>query len=437
MGRLWKTLGALALVLPVAYHYFTFAPREGARGRTVVRYMAWGYPSQLKTEAELVRTFESLPENKDIKVDFIMAPMSSYYDKLQMMFASKTGPDVVRVNPDHFYAYQQLGYLHPLSGLMNADPDYHAEDFWPAALRGMDVDGDRYGVGVLFTTTLVYYNKTIFRKMGVKDPWERYQEGHWTWDDFLDAARATTIYDESGRPVQYGTSQLGSLTNVMNVVGGQGGKIVSDDGKTTLVNTPEVISAIEWLYDLTHKYKVAPTPQQGAMSVFSFESGKLAMMIDSSGESPTLRDSITQFEWDIAPSPEGSTGLSAGYGAHVLVMNKDTKVADAAWRFMSFMISPTAETLLGCRLRRCIPTRKAIALSDDYLHADRVPFNMSAFIARIEQPQPPVVYSAKWPEWSTVWGANLDRVFLADVPARQAMDDAAVKIDDILQGRDY
>ncbi len=437
MGRLWKALGALALVLPVLYHYATLAPREESRGRTVVRYMAWGYPSQLNTERDLVRTFESLPENKDIKVDFIMAPMSSYYDKLQMMFASKTGPDVVRINADHFYAYQDRGYLRPLTSLMAADPGYSDDDFWPAALRDKSVDGVRYAVGVLFTTTLVYYNKTIFERMGVKDPWERYNEGHWTWADFLDAARATTIYDEAGRPVQYGTSQMGGIYNVMDVVGGQGGRIISDDRRTSLVNSPKVVDCIQWLYDLSHRYRVAPTPQQSAMSVFSFESGKLAMFIGSSGASPVLRDSITQFDWDIAPAPEGPSGVSAGYVAHLLVMNADTRVPDAAWRFMTFMISPTAETLLGCKLRRCIPTRKAIALSDEYLQAHETPYNTQSFIARIDAPQPPTAYSDKWAEWSAVWAANLDRIFYADVPPQQAMDDAAVKINAILQGRDY
>ena len=382
MGRLLRILGFLALVLPVAYRFIPARAAEAASGKTVVRYMAWGYPSQLKTERELIDAFEALPENRDVDVEFVMAPMSSYYDKLQLMLASKTGPDVVRVNPDYFRAYLRLGYFRPLDDLMAGDPNYRLEDFWPSALRGLEYEGKRYGVGVLFTTTLVYYNRTVFRNAGVKDPWERYLEGRWAWEDFLDAARATTVRDGNGRAVLYGSGPIGNFYNIMNYVAGHGASIITPDARTSLVNCPAAVAATEWMNDLVWKWKVAPTPEQGALSVFSFESGRLAMEMDSSGESPRLRDAITKFEWDVAPGPAGPNGYRSGHNAHILVMASGTRVSEAAWRFMSFMVSPAAERLLGCRLRRCIPTRKAMALSDEYLSADRPPFNMRAFIAR-------------------------------------------------------
>lgn len=64
---------------------------------------AWGYPSQPATEQDLIEAFHEL--NPDVHVTFIMAPLRSYYDKLGIMFASGTAPDVVRVNNVQFPVY--------------------------------------------------------------------------------------------------------------------------------------------------------------------------------------------------------------------------------------------------------------------------------------------------------------------------------------------
>jgi ABC-type glycerol-3-phosphate transport system substrate-binding protein len=69
-------------------------------GRTTIRYMAWGNPEQLDAEMQLVKEFER--RRPDIHVRLTLVPGSAYYQKLQIMLASGTAPDV----------YGQLGRLH-------------------------------------------------------------------------------------------------------------------------------------------------------------------------------------------------------------------------------------------------------------------------------------------------------------------------------------
>lgn len=434
MSKAWKIVLAVALASPVFYHYLTLAPAEAHSGKTVVRYMAWGYPAQLKTERELIDLFEAQPENSDVRIEFIMAPMASYYDKLQLMFASGTAPDIVRVNPDHFTSYIGLGFFKDLDPLMQADPSYHPDDYFKVARDRALYKGRHYGIGVLFTTLLCYYNKTIFENAGVDDPWKRFQEGRWSWDDFLETAKQVTLTDASGRPVQFGTVFQANAAGTSRMVQSRGGQLVTPDGRHSLVNTPICVDTVNWINDVVWKWRVSPTPQQAALSVFEFESGKVAMMLDSSGESPRLREAIASFEWDVAPSPGLGGGRIATHDAHILVMNSATKVPDGAWRFMKFMVSEPAERLLGCRLRRCIPTRRGIALSDEYLSADKPPYNMRAFVAGVDDPQPQLPYDEKWAEWIVEWQAHLDECFLRSKPTQQAMDEAVVRIDMILNG---
>ncbi len=428
-----KAATALILLLlagPIAYRLSWREAMEIPPGKTAITYMAWGYPSQLKTEGDLVEAFHR--ENPDVHVTFIMAPMSSYYDKVTIMFASGTAPDILRTNPQHFAAYARLGYLMHLDPLMDADPLYDPADYFPAARDAGLYDGKHFALGVLFTRSLVYYNKTLFREAGVEEPWDAFVKGQWTWDNMLEKARLLTKYDDKGRPIQFGMNFPGRSYGLFEVAAANGGKILSDDLRKSLVNTPKVVEAAEWILDLKRKWRVAPTPEQGALSIFSFESGRLAMEIDSSGESPRLRDAIKNFEWDVAPTPYGTEGPGATHGAHLLVMNAAAKQADAAWRFMKFVTGPVAERLLGVELRRCIPTRRDLAMSEEYLSADEPPFNMRAFVADIERRQPNVPVTEKWNEWTTELETALEQIWLESKSPQEALDEAAERIDVIL-----
>jgi len=430
--KIWKALVILALVAPLAYRLSWRNPRKvDSSGKTIVRYMAWGYPSQLNTEQKLIDAFNAA--NPDLQVTFIMAPMFSYYDKVQLMLATGTGPDVLRTNPEHFKRYIRLGYFRDLEPFMAADPGYHAEDFFKISRDAALYNGRHHGIGILLTKTLIYYNKTLFDEAGIEDPWQRYRKGQWTWDDYLEVAKLLTKTDESGRPI-FGMSFPGNVYQAGTLIRAHGGDYLSPDGKKCLVNTPEAVDGVQWLKDLRWKWHVAPTPSQMALSVFSFESGRIAMELDSSGESPRLRDAIKDFRWDVAPCPRGDYDNGAGYGSHILVMNTGTKVPDAAWRFMRFMNGPEAETLLGVKLRRCIPSRRALAFSKEYLSADQSPFNMGAFVADIDAPQREFPYDERWLEWTDELTSHLDQVWLDLKPTKQVLDEAAVRVDMILNG---
>jgi len=432
MRRIWPAIVIAVLFAPVVYRLCWGETSESPTGKREITYMAWGYPSQLGTERRLIEKFHE--ENPDIHVRFIMAPMSSYYDKVGIMFASGTAPDIVRVNPQHFAAYVRMGYLKDLEPLMEADAGYNPEDFFPAARDAGLYNGRHYGLGVLFTRGLVYYNKTAFKEAGVEEPWDAYRAGRWHWGDLVETARRLTIRDEeTGRPLQYGINFIGRIYNVFDVAMSNGGRILSEDGTEAYLDSPEVLDAVNRILDLRRKWHVAPTPEQGAMALFSFESGRLAMEIDSSGESPRLRDAITDFEWDVAPTPYGSEGAGSSHGAHLLVMNAATKEAAAAWRFMTFVTGPTAERLLGVEERRCIPTRREIAFSEEYLSADEPPFNMRAFVADIDMPVRQVPVTEKWNEWTSEFQAYLDQIWLGGRPPQEALREADARIDRILR----
>lgn len=430
MKNVLKIVIFVLLAAPVAWRLSLADTDHDVPDKTTVTYMAWGYPGHLRTERQLIDKFQEL--NPDIHVRFIMAPMSSYFDKLGIMLASGTAPDVFRVFPTYFAHYAKVGYLKHLDPLMAADPGYNPDDFFKQARDVGLYKGNHYALGVIFGRSLIYYNKTLFKEAGVEEPWKTFQEGRWDWDEMLTKAKTLTKYDENGRPTQFGMNFPGGTWHILSMIQSNGGEALNEDNTECLLDSPMAVEMVRWTQDLVEKWRVAPTPEQATMGIFSFESGKLAMEMDSSGETPRLRDAIKDFDWDVAPMPYGAAGPSGGFGAHCLVMNAKTEKTDAAWRFMTFVTGPEAEHLLAVEERRCMPTRRALAFSEEYLSSEEPPFNMDAFIADIDEPQEIVLPDEKNLEWTTEFQAYLDQIYLGGRDPQAALEEACVRIEKIL-----
>ena len=63
--------------------------------RTIVQFSSWGSKSEIDILKPILKDFET--ENPDIKIDFMHIPQN-YFQKLHLLFASNTAPDVVFIN---------------------------------------------------------------------------------------------------------------------------------------------------------------------------------------------------------------------------------------------------------------------------------------------------------------------------------------------------
>src|SRR5262249_3392264 len=145
--------------------------------------------------------------------------------------------------------------------------------------------------------SVLYYNKDLFDKAGVKYPDET-----WTWDTLLDAAK------ELSGSGQFGFNSNSAHTHLDAAIYANGGKVLSDDSNTCLLDNPEPIDTIQWFVDLIQKRKVAPDANQArdiglTTANAPFSTGKVAMVVDGSWQIANTRD--VGFNWDIALVPGG------------------------------------------------------------------------------------------------------------------------------------
>jgi multiple sugar transport system substrate-binding protein len=403
-------------------------------GRITIRYMAWGNPEQIAVERQIADEFEK--RHPGIRVHLFMVPGSSYPDKLQLMLASRTAPDVMRADHYYFPALVRKEYFLPLEPLIAREKPGFLADFVPTAIEEGMWDGKLYGMNVLFGGVMIYYNKNLFEEAGLPDPYSLHTQGKWTWDTFVAAARALTERGPGGRPVQFGTNMV-NFPLYASVVWNHGGDFMNRAmTRFTAAEDPDAVAGMQKYADLRWEQGCAPTPADTALSAFTFESGKIAMHWGWAGESPRFRKNIKSFAWDIVPTPPGPEGDATVIKGNQLVIYRETGRPAEAWEFVKFMTSPYAERLLCGTLRRAVPTRLSVQDDPRYLQADEPPYHTDVFLETVRRGRTlPIDW--RYQEWSQVYNSAIEALFnVNEKNARQALDDAARRVNAVLSGEE-
>src|SRR5664279_1933039 len=113
--------------------------------------------------------------------------------------------DVLTLNGGEVSPYStRAGYFLDLSPLTSADSTLNPNDFIPAAWASVQWDGGVWALPVGVDATMLVYNQDAFDKAGLA-----YPNAHWTLDDLINAAKALTQYDSSGKVTAAGLTALG------------------------------------------------------------------------------------------------------------------------------------------------------------------------------------------------------------------------------------
>lgn len=411
--------------------------RVDSEGRTILRYMAWGNPEQLQVERQIISAFEA--KNPKLRVHLFMVPGSSYTDKLQLMLASRTAPDVLRADHYYFPALARKEYFLPLDPLVASEPDEFLADYVPVAVDEGRWQGKLYGMNVLFGAMQIYYNKSLFKEAGLPDPYQVYRQGKWTWETFVDHATRLTKREgdrKTGRPLQFGSNMV-PFPLYASVVWNHGGEF-TDPGMTrlTMADDPDTVRGFEAYADLRWKYRCAPTPADSALSAFTFESGKIAMHWGWAGESPRFRKNIKSFDWDIVPVPVGPKDDVSVVKGNQLVINRHTSNPEQAWEFVKYMTGPDAEMLLCGQLRRAVPTRLSVQRDPRYLAANEPPYHVDVFLESVRRGRTlPIDW--RYQEWSQVYNSATESYFnVGTGTAESALRAATERVNAVMNGEE-
>ena len=259
---------------------------------TVIQFSSWGSKSEIDILKPILNDFEK--ENPNIKVDFMHIPQN-YFQKIHLLFASNTAPDVIFLNNHYLPIYANAGLLEDLS-----DSDLITKKFYNKSIEALSYNNKIYAIPRDISNLVVYYNKNLFDKNNLN-----YPNKETTFSDFLELALKLTNKEKGIYGVSFEEDPLFYLPYLMS----EGGGILADDLKTNILTTPESIQGITFYSNLRNKYNVAPKRNENASATMAqmFLQGKIAMHISGRWLVPKYRESA-YFDWDITQFPKGTKG---------------------------------------------------------------------------------------------------------------------------------
>jgi len=252
----------------------------------------------------------------------------------------------------------QQGLVRDLTPLIQADPNFQRDDFYPGALESNQWDGGTWSLPTRVMFNLIFYDKDAFDEAGVS-----YPEPGWSWDDFLAKAKALTAR-EGGKVTRWGFVQPSSIH--LPFIEGRVGPLIDQttDPPTPRFDQPEVAEAVRWYVDLYLKEEVVP--------FFDEEEGALVsqeQMLIESGEAPMWHEPSAVWAYR---KEQGNRGIvpypvDAPDSRTTLIMTQDLSMSagtahpDAAWRWMDFLTRQ--DTSRQGPFVQFLPARRSVAES--------------------------------------------------------------------------
>ena len=181
-----RIIAGLAAVAVAAVGLAGCSSSGSASSDTIkIAYQKYGAFQQLDAQMKVVKKeYEKDNPGKTVTLVPIQAQGNDYYTKLALMNkAPATAPDVMYEDTFLVKADAQAGYLLPLDEYTAKWKDW-SQFYDNAKQAGEGVDGKTYGVPMGTDTRALWYNKDIFKKVGLPVPWQPK-----TWDDVLAAAK--------------------------------------------------------------------------------------------------------------------------------------------------------------------------------------------------------------------------------------------------------
>ena len=356
-----------------------------------------------------------------------------FSDYVVPRFRTGTAPDILCTAATFIYTHKD--FLLDMTDLL-PELGYSDDDYYTVYRATHDAEGSVYGTPFNMFLSCWVYNVDLFEEAGVEPPSE-----NWDWDELLEKARLLTDPAKD----QWGVHAWNNWEyGYFPIMYAQGARFTNDEFIKTTFNTPDSVEALQWMINLIHAEKVAPT-QEAAAALLGptvadvFATGQVGMAPRGAGFQG-LNDVIgDRFSYRVIQPPKSpkSGGSGAYRGMEPIMLVKDVVDrghVDAAVKFALFLIGEEFQTHLSKPMNRVTtPVNKKVARGEVGSYLEPPPQGMEN-VAQIHESD--YIYDhpmfAKYAEFSQALSTPVDRAFLNEITAAEALVEAEEACNQIL-----
>lgn len=274
------------------------------------------------------------------KAEIQVVTWDQYWTLLEAGATGGDLPDVFWMHSNEAERYMRNDILMDLTDRIASSEKLEMDKF-PEEIKTLyQYDAKTYAIPKDVDTIALFYNKALFDEAGLD-----YPDDTWTWDDYYDAAVALTKEDGS----QYGTamSPSNNQDGWMNIVYSMGGRVISDDKKSSGFDDPATLKAMEYVDRLVKNGMPPASVMAENANDVMLGSGKIAMLpLGSWMIAPMKTHEYISQNCAVAVLPkDAETGRRISiYNGLGWAISAKTENPDAAWQLVEWFGSKEGQT---------------------------------------------------------------------------------------------
>lgn len=325
--------------------------------------------------AMLISEFAKL--HPDIPVKLEVLDGATLDVTLAAQAAAGSLADVIFTADLYVVPFAKGGISVDMEPLAAADPNFDISDVYENMLDLSKVEGKGlYMIPSSYDVVTMYYNKTLFEQAGAPLP-----TAESTWDEIIASCKTILEVTEAfcfPAGANGGTTKW--WATYVPWIKGFGGDILSEDGTTAMLSSPESLAGLEaytniWTVD-------------GVGQPFDFDAGgdcflvgKCALQFTIPGPMASVRALDPQpFEWDVEVIPSFAGGEKiTGMGTYGFSITANAQDPQLAWDFIKGLLSPETQKAITLSYSG-MPLLKSLRNDPDILALAGPPDNIEAFM---------------------------------------------------------
>ncbi len=397
---------------------------SGAQGPKSITVLTWNLPHYADSINGWISEFEGA--NKGVTVTWVDKKGTELPTYYQTQLAAGTPPDVVDIQGALWYQYAANGTFMDLTSRFQKDADMKNR-FEPNILKAASMyDGKYFMVPFYTPSTVLFYNKPMFKDAGITSP-------PTTMAELVADAKKLTHGNVSG----FITLNFDWL--YWPLFRANGVEILNADGTKAAFNTPAAVQTLKTLADLTASGVISKVSWTGRWVEPNgeFGAGNAAML---NAHLPALKAFESQSKW----ANDQTVGVAAFPGKwsvpnyHGFGIAAKSKYPDVAWNFVKLITNDkwakNAATVLGTLSGNSVADN---ALINDPSFAKDNPVVAESFKVDLSEAGnlTGITRTPKDAQIKDAVYSNIQKALFGQVSAEKALADAEASVNQILAGQ--
>ncbi|TCL72853.1 sugar ABC transporter substrate-binding protein [Rhizobium sp. BK251] len=301
---------------------------------------------------KVVEAYNGSHENQVVVTE---VPFSELVQKYATAIAGGQAPDALSMDLIYNPAFAAAGQLEDLTDWAKQLPYFNSLS--PSHVRLGTYQDRIYGLPLSVETSVFAWNKDLYKKAGL-DP----EKAPTTWEEIAANAEKIRALGDDTYGFYFSGGGCGGcmIFTFTPLVWGAGTDILSADGKTATLDTPEMRKAVNYYRDMVKKDVVpAGSASDNGTSFLSFTNGKIGQQSLGAFAIGTLVTQHPEINFGVTLIPGVNGQPSSFAGGDNFVITKGTKKIDAVKDFLQFIYSMDGQKIMA--KYGSLPTRGDIA----------------------------------------------------------------------------